>query len=252
MKTKCLIGEKFQSFTVMRRVKDHNHKTGHAYWECQCECGNKILISGRSLKTRENIRCYLCPSIPKLDLISMTFGKLAVISYIGPAIYGNSHKWDCVCECGQKTVLIDYQIHKRRNIMCGDCMYKRNGEAKKKYVAGEISSQHWKHIISGANSRNLEFSITPEYAYNLFIAQDTKCVYSDMPITLVGLGKTKHNPRTGRTASLDRIDNNLGYVVGNIQWVHKTVNSIKSNLPEEQFLKLCVLVGKFHSGDVSA
>ena len=44
------------------------------------------------------------------------------------------------------------------------------------------------------------------------------------------------------TASIDRKDNSLGYVKGNIQWVHKDVNALKSNFKEKYFLKLCKLI----------
>lgn len=44
--------------------------------------------------------------------------------------------------------------------------------------------------------------------------------------------------RSFGTASLDRIDSTKGYVEENVQWVHKDVNFMKSNLTEQRFKEL--------------
>jgi hypothetical protein len=46
------------------------------------------------------------------------------------------------------------------------------------------------------------------------------------------------------TASLDRINNNLGYVIDNVQWTHKAINQMKSDRTQEEFLNLCCLVAE--------
>jgi len=42
--------------------------------------------------------------------------------------------------------------------------------------------------------------------------------------------------KKSKTASLDRIDNNLGYTINNIQWVHKDINRIKREYDQNVFL----------------
>jgi hypothetical protein len=65
------------------------------------------------------------------------------------------------------------------------------------------------------------------------------CALTGMKITL------NRNARYGRqTASLDRIDPEVGYVPGNIQWVHKDVNRLKQNFTEPYLLRLCELIIK--------
>lgn len=46
------------------------------------------------------------------------------------------------------------------------------------------------------------------------------------------------------TISLDRIDSTKGYIEGNVQWVHKSVNIMKSTLTQEQFINFCKLVAE--------
>jgi hypothetical protein len=48
-----------------------------------------------------------------------------------------------------------------------------------------------------------------------------------------------HAPYLDNTASLDRIDSSLGYVRGNVQWLHKDVNWMKNTLDQDRFIELC-------------
>ena len=81
-----------------------------------------------------------------------------------------------------------------------------------------------------------------EYLWDLFIKQNKKCALSDINITLnPRWSQQNHCRKTDikQTASIDRIDNNLGYIVGNIQWVHKDVNNMKGSFSEELLLYYC-------------
>jgi hypothetical protein len=48
--------------------------------------------------------------------------------------------------------------------------------------------------------------------------------------------------RGATTASLDRINNKLGYVKGNVHWVHKDINLMKQCFDLDHFVKMCELV----------
>lgn len=43
-----LIGQKFGRLTVVSRTD--NNKEGRAMWLCQCDCGNKKIVLGKSLR----------------------------------------------------------------------------------------------------------------------------------------------------------------------------------------------------------
>lgn len=89
---------------------------------------------------------------------------------------------------------------------------------------------------NGAYKRGLTFEVTRSDLVDLLIKQDYKCTYTDLPLTF--------GSREKRTASLDRIDSNKGYIKGNVHWVHKKVNTIKWDLGEEEFIQMCKLVAK--------
>jgi hypothetical protein len=99
-------------------------------------------------------------------------------------------------------------------------------------------------------SRHIELTITPRYAWELFVKQGGKCVYTCLDITMP---KDSRACRSGQaTASLDRIDPEYGYVPGNVQWVHKTINLMKLRMTEREFVGMCALVAKTSKGVASS
>ena len=102
-------------------------------------------------------------------------------------------------------------------------------------------------MLRGAASRNIQVSVTREDALKKIEQQEYRCALTGMPITFP---KSSSSPER-YTASLDRIDSDGGYSVGNIQWVHKDVNIMKGALPENYFLELCERV-VHHARDLSA
>ena len=105
----------------------------------------------------------------------------------------------------------------------------------------EMSGSYWDSVKRGARDRNLSFTITKEYVWNLFLKQERKCAFSGR---LLKFKYDKYNWKD-QTASLDRIDSNKGYEVGNVQWVHKHVNIMKNKLSDEEFIALCHEIAKF-------
>jgi len=110
----------------------------------------------------------------------------------------------------------------------------------------DISGDMWRVIQNGAKSRNLEFSVKIEEIWELFEKQRGICALSGFDIVLdVSLGSLNKNGYQKNTASLDRIDSTKGYITGNVQWVHKDINKLKSNWTEEYFLEMCSSVALY-------
>jgi hypothetical protein len=166
----------------------------------------------------------------KLEMKDKVFGKLKVLHEDLSSNYKHT-KWFCECECGTvKSVSGD---HLRRGLIksCG-CMTKLK-------TGGDISGALWYNIANSKLSkrskrRNLDFNLTKDYVYNLFLEQNGKCALSGVDITLPTKWKG-----SDYTASLDRIDNTKGYIKGNIQWLHKHVNIMKNSFPQDMFIYLC-------------
>ncbi|CAB4191338.1 hypothetical protein UFOVP1229_20 [uncultured Caudovirales phage] len=113
---------------------------------------------------------------------------------------------------------------------------------------GDISGSYWCSLRNGANSRELEFSIDPEYAWAVFVEQNGECALSGVPVVLV---KRRHLMLSGiaeQTASLDRIDSSKGYVQGNVQWIHKALQGMKMSMPDAVFIEWCNSVSRHQRG----
>lgn len=111
----------------------------------------------------------------------------------------------------------------------------------------EIAGTNWTYYKKGALRRGFKFDITIEYAWDLFLEQDRKCALSGQDIGFnIKTGSLSKYGYQKNTASLDRIDSKKGYVRGNVQWLHKDLNKLKSNLDEKEFIKLCTLVSNMN------
>lgn len=152
------------------------------------------------------------------------YGKWTVIGLT------EKNKCECECKCGvRKMIYVPALLH-GNTTRCKQCGYiDRKGSYP---VVGEIKWSWWKNIQMTAMDRGLEFSVSREYAWDIFVKQNRKCKLSGLDIVF---GKSI-------TASLDRIDSNLGYLEGNIQWLHKAVNRMKSNLIQDDFINFCRLI----------
>lgn len=108
---------------------------------------------------------------------------------------------------------------------------------------GKISGSVWYRIKRCSMLKDREFSITIEYVWELFQKQDGKCALSGIPLVL-----PKSNTKTGRllqTASLDRIDSSKGYILGNVQWVHKRLQTMKMHYSDNEFIEWCKVVADY-------
>lgn len=116
---------------------------------------------------------------------------------------------------------------------CPECRKRQaRGSNNPKWTGyGEISGRQWLYMKREAS----QFEITIEYAWELFMIQERKCVFTGVELTMWG---KKNGQQTG-TASLDRIDSSQGYVEGNVQWVDKRIQHVKRNWSDEDFIALC-------------
>lgn len=142
-------------------------------------------------------------------------------------------KWLCQCSCGSEARWIDKtNILKGLSRGCSACYGTRNsGENNGNWKGhGEISGEVYNRIRYGAAFRDISLEVGLEDLNELWLKQGRCCALTGLPLVLLD------------SASLDRIDSSLGYTPGNVQWVHKTINKMKNDLPERVFLEMCTSV----------
>lgn len=114
--------------------------------------------------------------------------------------------------------------------------------ARKWYYTDNISSLVWYRIVNGARSRGYDLKVDLRMLDRLLVNQKFKCMFTGLSIQC---SKQKF------TASLDRIDNNLGYIPDNIQWVHKDINLMKQDFDQKYFISLCRKVARWQDANNS-
>ena len=172
----------------------------------------------------------------KIDIINQKFGKLTVLSEHSKS-RSNHIRYSCICDCGNTITTLGAHLREGNAKSCG-CSHKKTGRDNKRWQGYEdISLTYFNNLrISATSGRRkiMEFEITLEYLWNLFLIQNKKCALSGIELKF---GRGIHDK--SNTASLDRIDSSKGYIESNVQWVHKDINIMKNKLKDDYFIKMC-------------
>ena len=156
----------------------------------------------------------------------MKFGKLTIVD-----IYHTKGKHGhpvclCQCDCGNLHKVLRYALLTGSTRSCG-CL-RPNQSPYHDYIGKRL----WGSLKRNARTRQIPFEVSIEYVWKLFEKQNSKCALSQLLLTM------------NENASLDRIDSSRGYIEGNLQWVHKDINTMKWDLTQERFIQLCKMVAQ--------
>jgi len=93
-----------------------------------------------------------------------------------------------------------------------------------------------------------EISVNLDYLYSIGEKQNWVCALTGVPLEFTrggtNWGGKWCNPNS---CTIDRINNEKGYVKGNVQLVIWKANYLRKELPIKQFIKLCKQITKFNS-----
>jgi len=230
------IGNKFGNWTVKNISR--NLKNRKLFCEVICKCGISKSVCSYNLQKGLSKECFNCSR--KTSIENRRKNMLKVGDRINGWEIIETFKKDnktygkgkCICGSIHEKKISNFYHSKNCN-KCRIEKYKgvKSIHCRKGYK--DISGSYWSALKTGAKDRNYEFSITIEYAWELYLKQNKKCSLSDIPLKL---GYLVDGEQTG---SIDRIDNNKGYIEENVQWVHKDINKMKNAFSEEYFIELC-------------
>lgn len=171
----------------------------------------------------------------RIDLEGHRFGKLTVIVDTGLR-KTRRPIWECRCDCGEVINVLGKYLLNGDTKSCG-CFSR--GNAHNRDAVAEITKSFWTPIEKQASRRGIPFEITREYAWSVYQSQEGRCAMTGVPIKFC---MNLRNQRDRQTASLDRIKSEIGYTIGNIQWVHKKVNIMKNVMSNEELFEWCCRV----------
>lgn len=187
--------------------------------------------------------CNIMSMIRK-DLTGKRFGLITVLSYSRRVVRKSGtyiHYWKCKDDFGFESEISSSNLCSGRVKSCGHYLSTRKRQNHPRWNGcGEVSAAMFYSIESGAKARKIEFKITIEQIWDLFLKQESRCALSGIELKFA----SNDRKRDG-TASLDRIDSSKSYIIENVQWVHKDINKMKQNLNEEDFIKYCKAIADY-------
>lgn len=203
------------------------------------------ISSGPIITTRDTMRRRFKTE----ELKGRKFNYLTLIEVFSKPVKGGKNRkhWKCRCDCGNIVERREDYLWQGKTHSCG-CMHPRMakewGKAQWK-GHGKLNGQYFSMLRWRTEKLKIPFDVSIEYLWELFEKQGGKCALTGLPIEF----NTQKAQRNGKeqTASLDRIDSkrNIGYVPGNVQWVHKDVNRMKNAYPLDRFKEICRLVTEY-------
>lgn len=141
---------------------------------------------------------------------------------------------------GKKT---DLKIRDGHNSFCNSCRVKRR-KVIEPTKSNELKLQQTLlQRYHGAKERSvkqgLAFDLTLDYLLLLWKQQEGICALSGIPMTF-----DRYQGRIPTNVSIDKIDRDKGYTIGNIQLVCMACNQIKSDWSEEVMYNICKKIVK--------
>lgn len=142
------------------------------------------------------------------------------------------------CSCGTEKLVRKSGVVEGRSKACKPCSTRL--KSKNPGFENLGGAQLW-FLRHGAEKRNLPYTVTGEYLWNLLVQQNFECALTGVPLVI-------EKVRTSNiTASVDRIDNKQGYVEGNVRWVHKRVNIMRMDMTDDELLEWCSRIVEYRN-----
>lgn len=234
------IGLKFNSLTIIDKigeVKINSGKNQTAVCDillCECTCRYRFEIQAKSLLKRKSDKCPYCD---RQNDIGKKIGTFTAISWY-TRISGKTPDimYNLQCDCGNFYECRNDFFKDGKLPNCLNCS-KYNSH---KYTYRKTNpNSYYSKLKSNSKKRNIEFLISFNELFEQLKSQNYRCSLSGLTISL-----------DDGSASVDRINCKIGYITGNIQWVHRTINYMKDELYQEDFINLCYKIANFNASKI--
>lgn len=189
----------------------------------KCICGYEYEILAKSFLSNKPNSCRMCATKNE-ENIGVTINNLLCIdSFHKRNNNGRSVIYlKVVCNDCNNITEIKADRFRIENLICNKCHpEKRKGKKRTPF-------EYFKLLGYGAKKRKLEFSITFKDILDIANKQKYKCILSGLDISF-----------DNGSFSIDRINSSKGYIVDNIQCVHRDINFMKQNYSQEYFIDMC-------------
>jgi len=163
-----------------------------------------------------------------MELVNQRFGKLVVLGKSEQKRNRNI-LWKCLCDCGNIVYLPGYTLKTGNTKSCG-CWNREHNQLD----TGQASlNRLYYRYKRGAKSRKIPFTISIDEFYSVVVKQCFYC--GDLPEHEVKDGNKQFNGNIHYTG-IDRINNEVGYIAGNIVPCCSKCNYAKRDMSYNEFI----------------
>jgi hypothetical protein len=223
-----LAGRRFGRLVAVEQVSESPAK-----WLCKCDCGNTAIVRGDCLRIGRTKSCGCLaketqsrigseskgrPSKRLDDLTGRRFGLLTVLSHVPGS---SPTKWNCICDCGKKTITAAGKLKSGLTRSCGCLGLKHATEAKIKHN-GTGSA-----LFNVHNSMKQRCTNPAVVGYRWYGAKGVKVCDEWLDFGKFREWAEAHGYAPGLT--IDRIDPDKDYCPDNCRWITRSENSKRAH-----------------------
>lgn len=170
------------------------------------------------------------------DEVGSRYGSLTVLGRCGTM--SASATWNCVCDCGRELVAIGRKLRSGATRSCKPCSCLQGDEAG--FRSCLLAYRR------NAENRGLPFDLSIERFRQL---TKSNCWYCNLPPS----GKSHPSKKCRSNVAyeytgIDRVDNTIGYVEGNVAPCCKACNMAKGSMRVSDFVKWLNRISKSRVG----
>lgn len=148
-----------------------------------------------------------------VDWSGARVGELTVQKLVGRNAKRRTLLWECLCDCGNSIVVTSAELKAEDTKSCGCLKTKKTKERKTIHgFSGTREHKAWKRIKQRCcNPNSTDYEFYSKIGMEEDLKRDFREFYAEIgEIPSDFLGRV----------SVDRIDNSLGYIGGNIRWAN--------------------------------
>ena len=142
MRAKNELGNKYGKLTVIAPTDERIRS--RVCWICQCECGNILTVIGTDLRTGRKTDCGCVPHYNFIDETGNKYGRLTVIAKSNKKSSSRGIMWECLCECGNTTIVNGKDLRSGKTRSCGCLEQKSRGQT---ILKDEIGNRYGKLVV---------------------------------------------------------------------------------------------------------
>lgn len=219
-----LTGNKYGKLTVMSYA---GYEKRRAYWNCICECGRTVKVRSESLRSGATRSCNHCGHYE--DLTGNQYGRLTALQYAKTSESGHTY-WECICECGNKTIVRSDSLKDGNTISCGcyrdECNIEKGKRTKKHGESNTRLYNIWKVVKQ--RCYNTKGSGYKWYGgKGVVMCDEWKNNFQEFRDWALSHGYDEN-------LTIDRIDSDGNYEPNNCRWITQAENTRRAAIKQKE------------------